>query len=1665
MLARASIYRLLILVLLAVLNLQVAQAETVVHVGEVREFNGPDDLELDPTRVVVAIDCFGDTDRLVNGVLFETDKSAPATVSVTATHTINNWTTRPSYSGADAASVDNLEEIMQDIRWTGAPAPVTVSVGGLTPGIEYELQMLFNEGADRDRRWDIAIEGELAVDDFSSEGEGVWSSNNGFAYIAPFTLAPGDSTLNVEMRQHIGGQAARGSDNNPILQAFTITEVTVPPTPESLELAPAEFFPTQSAAIGTLATLDLKRNASHLYSLAAAGGADNDKFQISDNQLLPGQFNFTQYGPGTTFEVRVRSTDADDPERFLEKDFTLTLVQPRSPTAITLSANSVSSGAIVDTPVGQLNTSDPNNIDSHRYELVSGAGDDDNDLFRIEDGWLRVREALSPDASEVRIRVRSTDLSGLSVDRSFTLAVTEPSLLINEFMASNGSGLSDEEGDFSDWIEIFNEQSGVASLHGWYITDDPDDLTKWQFPSVTLAANQYLVIFASGKDRKPTNGDHLHSNFQLDSGGEFLALVRPDGVTVESQLDFPDQFPDVSYGANAAATELGFLTAPSPKARNGELAAQVVNEVIFDRSRGFYDSSFQLTLTATVPGSTIRYTTNGSKPSSSSGSIYTGPIPITPETGSRTRGTRRIRAIAVHPSAAISPVTTHTYLFVRGTGNAETTGILGQSVFQSSIKNHATYAGVMEPGLMALPAVSIVKNGGVNSSEQETSIELISQDGREEGFQITCGIKLVGGASVGSPKNNFRCYFRSDYGASKLRYPLFANHPYTEDASEEFDVIQLRSASHDNFYWMARLNHPPSPYRDADALYIRNRFTWDVEMLMGHPTMHGRWAHCYLNGVYHGIYQIHERPMHHWMDKYFGGDAEDYHYTNSARTGSDHGGGDNWSAAWQEVKSAAAAGGQESKEWINWESLADNQLLYFYFGNDWDWSTNHNWMAAGPKNTGEGGWRFYSWDCDVSMYDVNDNNLGRNAPDGVFGAMMNDADFQVYFRDRIYKHCFHEGVLSANALVNAFDYRVGELYEAIVPETARWQPSNATSLPWDRDGEWQAERDYMKNVFFPERTAILLSQLRARGWYPVDAPEFFPRGGNVAPGFSPSLSSGPGTIYLTTDGSDPRLPGGGVNPDARAISGSSSTTTLIPEGALWRFLDDGSDQGTAWRAPDFNDAAWTEDNAELGYGDGDEETRVGYGGDTRNRYLTTYFRKKFNVSKVDEITSLLLELKRDDGAVVYINGTEVWRPNMEDGIEIGYQTRARSVMGSPEENQFHPKTDISPSVLVEGENTIAVEIHQFQPTSSDISFDLRFFATIPSTPGDLSIEESTLLNARVLNAGQWSAMNEVVYTIGQAADASNLVVSEFSYRPAKPNTLEDPTDIYSRTDFEFVELTNISSSPIHLADVRFTDGIDFSFQGNPFVGLDSGESVLIVEDRTAFQRRYPTVPSERIAGEYDNNLSNDGERIEIVGAEDEVIRAFTYNDKAPWPEAADGDGYSLELINPTSNPDHDVATNWRASQGIHGTPAGVFTPLTWEQWRLWNFTSSEQADPSISGPNADQDLDRFTNFWEFAMGTAPDDQITRANLPRDSIVNVEGEAYPALIFTEWAGAAGVTFRPQVSSDLLNWRSGPGAVVEVGEPIDNGDGTRTRTFRSREPVSAERWQFMRLSVSN
>lgn len=162
--------------------------------------------------------------------------------------------------------------------------------------------------------------------------------------------------------------------------------------------------------------------------------------------------------------------------------------------------------------------------------------------------------------------------------------------------------------------------------------------------------------------------------------------------------------------------------------------------------------------------------------------------------------------------------------------------------------------------------------------------------------------------------------------------------------------------------------------------------------------------------------------------------------------------------------------------------------------------------------------------------------------------------------------------------------------------------------------------------------------------------------------------------------------------------------TAIQPGSVWRYLDDGSDQGIAWKRPGHDANAWPKGPAELGYGDGDEATQV-RSGPNGDRHITTYFRRKFFVPEADAVTEILLRIVRDDGVVVYVNGQELVRDNMPDGTIDSETEAVRGVAGSEEAEWL--EILLPATLLRSGTNSIAVEIHQTGERSSDISFDLE----------------------------------------------------------------------------------------------------------------------------------------------------------------------------------------------------------------------------------------------------------------------------------------------------------------------------------------------------------------------
>lgn len=185
--------------------------------------------------------------------------------------------------------------------------------------------------------------------------------------------------------------------------------------------------------------------------------------------------------------------------------------------------------------------------------------------------------------------------------------------IITEFLAANTKTLADSDGDFSDWIELHNPDSTPANLNGWYLTDDPANKRKWQLPALTLSPGSYLIVWASTKDRRdPTKP--LHTNFALKGGGEYLALVKPDGATLATEYaSYPAQPDDVSYGvtqptAAGEAAQRGFFLIPTPGARNGGASTLLLAQrVAFSRAAGLFTGTITVTLSGAAAGQRIRY--------------------------------------------------------------------------------------------------------------------------------------------------------------------------------------------------------------------------------------------------------------------------------------------------------------------------------------------------------------------------------------------------------------------------------------------------------------------------------------------------------------------------------------------------------------------------------------------------------------------------------------------------------------------------------------------------------------------------------------------------------------------------------------------------------------------------------------------------------------------------------------------------------------------------------------------------------------------------------------------------------------------------------------------------------------------------------------------------
>jgi len=672
------------------------------------------------------------------------------------------------------------------------------------------------------------------------------------------------------------------------------------------------------------------------------------------------------------------------------------------------------------------------------------------------------------------------------------------------------------------------------------------------------------------------------------AAGDEDFLIRAELIASKLLDSSPAFFATATLGAPNGQSYLGVVEAPSASV-----------------PRGFYASAFTVAISTATVGAEIRYTLDGSAPTIDTGFTYTTALTVS--------STTTLRMAAFKTGFLSRPSTAATYLFLAdvvtqsANGSAPPGWPSGWGInevnygMDPDIVNSPTYgAAALAAALKAIPSISINTSlanlfdasTGIYSNarqqgkdwEREASVELLNPDG-SAGFQINAGLRIRGGYSrdASNPKHAFRLFFRGEYGASSLVYPLFG-----AEGATEYSKIDLRTAQ--NYSW--------SFGGDGNNNMVAEVVNRDASREMGQPYTRSRWYHLYLDGQYWGLYQTEERPEANFAATYLGGSADDYDvikvesgpYTTQATDGNF----DAWNRLWQAATDVTAplssnanylklqGKNPDGSDNPGYEVLVDvdntiDYMLVILYGGNLDAPISNFLGNTAPNNffairdrTGRQGFQFVIHDSEHTFLNVNENRNGpypagedfpRFNPQYLHQQLMANAEYRQRFGDRVQAEFSPGGVSSPEHMAAMFQARANEPDPAMIAESTRWGDAKRPDSPLTID-DWRAAVNRVLQDFVPGRSAVILDQFRAIGLLPTIASPTFTlngvasRGGDSQVGDILQLATASGLIYYTTDGTDPRLAGGGIHPSAIAHDPTSAPpialtrTTIITARSL-----------------------------------------------------------------------------------------------------------------------------------------------------------------------------------------------------------------------------------------------------------------------------------------------------------------------------------------------------------------------------------------------------------------------------------------------------------------------------------------------------------------------------------
>ncbi|MBN1874423.1 MAG: CotH kinase family protein [Anaerolineae bacterium] len=484
-----------------------------------------------------------------------------------------------------------------------------------------------------------------------------------------------------------------------------------------------------------------------------------------------------------------------------------------------------------------------------------------------------------------------------------------PWIVLNEYMASNSVTIDDEDGDSSDWIELYNNSTTAVNLTGFGLSDDPGDPFRWTFPAVELGPQSHLLVWASGKNRAQP-GQPLHTNFSISADGEPLLLTHPGGWTIDRVG--PVALPrDISYGRqpNGAGAWI-FFDQPTPGHSNNTLGYKaLLDPPTFSHTGGFFSAAFDLTLSHNDPGVSIIFTLDGSVPDPQNLTgrtytyknqyaenpgdpygqlllgtyqthLYTQPLAIVDRTTALDRLTGKsstyernptyfpqtpvfkgtvVRAQAIRNGAMPSPVQTHTFFVTPEARERYTLPVVALSMQEDTLFGYDegiyTAGADFDAWRTKSPGEAsgwYVPANWRRETEFEGYLELLEPNDSAVVFNQAMGFSIHGGASRILRFKSLRLYARDDYGASDFAYPFFPGQPYTS-----YRRLILRNSGNDLGATM---------FRDAMIHTSVAHLNFDTQAYR--PVI------VFLNGEYWGIHNLRERYDEHYLARVYGVDPD-----------------------------------------------------------------------------------------------------------------------------------------------------------------------------------------------------------------------------------------------------------------------------------------------------------------------------------------------------------------------------------------------------------------------------------------------------------------------------------------------------------------------------------------------------------------------------------------------------------------------------------------------------------------------------------------------------------------------------------------------------------------------------------------------------------------------